>query len=186
MDVVHVALDLYSPLWKFAPPRQCHPSMPKLSLGGDSFDVDEPEMIVDPTGTIARHVAWKANSCVFLTPSFTMDQVTAGCVSRCRLRFPPAPWDILSHKIFVYREGRRETTTHRYIRYPSTTELILDVQISSEGLTVNRVNPLGANDECPVTTSWKSEGSADSTQISHRMWLGVYTYGIGDVTLEGS
>eukprot|EP00759_Apiculatamorpha_spiralis_P000213 PhF_6_TR10045/c0_g1_i2/m.15459 len=54
MDVVHVALDLYSSLWKFASPRQCHPSMPKLSLGGDSFDVDEPEMIVDPTGTIAR------------------------------------------------------------------------------------------------------------------------------------
>eukprot|EP00759_Apiculatamorpha_spiralis_P000209 PhF_6_TR10045/c0_g1_i1/m.15457 len=167
MDVVHVALDLYSPLWKFAPPRQCHPSMPKLSIGGDSFNVDEPEMIVDPTGTIARHVACNANSCVFLTPSFTMDQVIAGHVSRCRLRFPPAPWDILlSHKIFVYREGRRETTSCRYDRHTSTTELILDVQISSEGLTVNRVNPLGANDECPVTTSWKSEGSTDSTQSS--------------------
>eukprot|EP00759_Apiculatamorpha_spiralis_P000212 PhF_6_TR10045/c0_g1_i2/m.15460 len=115
-----------------------------------------------------------------------MDQVTAGCVSRCRLRFPSDLRHVLSFKIFVYREGCHETTSYR-IRYPrlggTPRELILDAQVSSEGLIVNRINTLGANDE-PLTQSWKGECSTDSAQSSDRMWLGVYSQGIGDIMLE--
>eukprot|EP00759_Apiculatamorpha_spiralis_P037904 PhF_6_TR37511/c0_g1_i1/m.55416 len=188
MDVVHTTIDLYSWLWTFAPPRQCDPSMPYLIFGGDAFHTHDPEMIVHPTGTIARHHQTNANSCVFVTPSFTIDEVIAGYVPPCRLRFSRIRGGY-SHYIFVYREGCPITTSLRYDRYTIQKELVADVHVTREGVTfdvVNRSEQRCTDGGCPSTQNalWTEQTQDnDNADRSDRMWLGVYMYVHGEVTL---
>eukprot|EP00759_Apiculatamorpha_spiralis_P037730 PhF_6_TR3747/c0_g4_i2/m.5408 len=88
MDVIHTTTELYSLLWTFASPKQCDPFMPDLLIGDDDYNIIGPEMLIDSTGTIAKHIGMHDNSIVLVTPCFTMDEVIAGYVPPCRLRFP--------------------------------------------------------------------------------------------------
>eukprot|EP00759_Apiculatamorpha_spiralis_P004030 PhF_6_TR12281/c0_g1_i1/m.19483 len=197
MDVVHTTFDLYSWVWKFASHWQCDPAMPDLSFDGEYYyKGEDPEMLIDPTGNTSWHIAeHEANSIALMTPSFTMEEVAAGYIRPCRLRFPQDGSGCL-HFIFVYREGCQVTTSLRYDPFTEEDELVIDVHVTCEGLAFYFVNDKSTHQDqlsssYPTQVLWKDIEEDKGTEEMKvkfrqcRLWLGVYTYMYtGSVTIE--
>eukprot|EP00759_Apiculatamorpha_spiralis_P043079 PhF_6_TR40729/c0_g1_i3/m.61273 len=177
MDVVHTMFDLYySWVWKFAPHWQCDPSMPDhLSIGGEHYYKEEdPDMLIDPTGTTSWHVdTHVANSIVLMTPSFTMEDVLSDRVRPCRLRFPQDRSGC-SHFIFVYREGCQFTTALHYDPFTNDDELVTDVQFTSQGIQFDFEHHPSSDWDTffPTYACWNEIKEYEATHCNDRLWLG--------------
>eukprot|EP00759_Apiculatamorpha_spiralis_P037910 PhF_6_TR37511/c0_g1_i15/m.55424 len=133
IDVVHTTIELYSWLWTFAPPRQCDPSMPDLTIDGDEFRRHDPEMLIDSSGTVAHHVDTNNNSIVLVTPNFTVEDVITGRVPPCRLRFPFHEQQF-SHYVFIYVEGTEYSPAIEYSTYTDIGAVVADVSITKDAM----------------------------------------------------
>eukprot|EP00759_Apiculatamorpha_spiralis_P037912 PhF_6_TR37511/c0_g1_i16/m.55426 len=187
IDVVHTTIELYSWLWTFAPPRQCDPSMPDLTIDGDEFRRHDPEMLIDSSGTVAHHVVTNNNSIVLVTPNFTVEDVITGRVPPCRLRFPFHEQQF-SHYVFVYVEGTESSPAIEYSTYTDIGAVVADVSITTEDMLTfdivthdihdsieNAVIPSGNMGDGSICQSCDVRRLPATT----RVWFGIYTFSAG-------
>eukprot|EP00759_Apiculatamorpha_spiralis_P037728 PhF_6_TR3747/c0_g3_i2/m.5406 len=107
-----------------------------------------------------------------------MEEVIAGRVPPCRIRFPFSSVSFY-HYIFVYHEGYEYTTSLRYDEYTFHSELIVDIHVTSEGLWFDVVNRTECSSGPPTRKVCWNDGDDDDSKDeipSGKMWLGVYTY----------
>eukprot|EP00759_Apiculatamorpha_spiralis_P037907 PhF_6_TR37511/c0_g1_i12/m.55420 len=185
MDVVHTTIELYSWLWTFASPRQCDPSMPDLSIGGDVFHSTNEEMIIDRSGAVAHHVDEESHSVVFMTPNFTVEDVITGRVPSCRLRFP-FDTSMFSHYVFVYVEGNGYAPAIEYSPSTNIGAVVADVSITKDDMLTFDIVELVIHPTVDVDPADKvlcddKKVGCDivSLPATTRMWFGIYTYARG-------